>query len=237
MAISFRTTLLVSLLALIFGFAGAAAWSLSGLADDRTRAYMMENPEILEEMVTALQTKQARERLADVGTEAYTPFPGAVMGNPDGSKVLVEFTDYNCGYCEASLPDVTRLIAEDPDLKVVLREMPQFDGSEAASRMALAAAMQGKYSEFHAAMFRMGPANAQTAEQVAQSIGMDVDRAKRDAVSNAITAELERNASLAQALGFTGTPGWLAGDIPINGYVGFDQMKEALDRAGPAIGG
>lgn len=237
MAISFRTTLLFSVLALIFGFAGAAAWSLSGLADDRTRSYMMENPEILEDMFAALQDKQARERLAEIGTEAYTPFPGAVMGNPEGSTVLVEFTDYNCGYCEASLPDVTRLIAEDPDLKVVLREMPQFEGSEAAARMALAAAMQGKYGEFHEAMFRMGPANAQTAEQVAASIGLDVERAKRDAVSNAITAELARNASLAQALGFAGTPGWLAGDTPINGYVGYDQMKETLDQAGPAIGG
>ncbi|MBV7265510.1 DsbA family protein [Erythrobacter ani] len=236
MASSFTKYLLSALVALVFGFAGAAAWSYSGFADDRTRAYMMENPEILEELFVALQEKQGRERLAQLGGEVYEPFPGAVMGNPNGTKVLVEFTDYNCGYCEASVPDVTRLIAEDPDLKVILRELPQFQGSEGAARMALAAALQGKYPEFHDAMFKMGPANSETAEIVARNIGMDLERARVDAASNAVTTELARNTSIAQSLGFGGTPGWIAGDTTINGYVGYDRMKETLAEAGPPLG-
>ncbi|QFT76447.1 DsbA family protein [Erythrobacter sp. THAF29] len=231
-----RNSLLTALLALVFGFLGAATWSWSGLADNRTRAYLLENPVVLEEMFAALQQQQAQERLAEVGSPAYMPFPGAVMGNPEGSKVLVEFTDYNCSYCEASLPDVTRLIAEDPDLKVVLRELPQFDGSEAAARMALAAAMQGKYVEFHEAMFKLGPANSETAVAAAQQIGLDLERARTDAASDVVTVELAKNFQLAQQLGFNGTPGWIVGDTLVNGFVGYDRMKEALEKAGPPLG-
>jgi len=150
-------TLLSALLALAFGFLGAAAWSYTGLADNRTRAYLLENPSILQEVAEALAVEQARERLSSLGDELYEPFPGAVMGNPNGSKVLVEFTDYNCPYCEASLADVQKLVAEDPDLKVVMREFPIFEGSETGARMALAAAAQGKYREFHEKMFEVGP--------------------------------------------------------------------------------
>ena len=77
---SFRTSLLTALLALVFGFLGAAAWSYSGLADNRTRAYLLDNPKILEELAIALQDEQARERLAGVGDEVYAAFPGAVIG-------------------------------------------------------------------------------------------------------------------------------------------------------------
>lgn len=158
------------------------------------------------------------------------------MGNPEGSRVLVEFSDYNCSYCEASLPDVSKLIAEDPELKVVLREAPQFEGSEAAARMALAAALQGKYSEFHTVMFQMGPAGPETAELAALEVGLDLEKARIDAASEAVTIELARNLSLSQDLGFTGTPGWIAGDTPVNGYVGYDRMKEVLAQAGPPVG-
>lgn len=236
MTTSLRTTLLSAFVALLFGFLGAAAWSFTGFADDRTRAYLLDNPSILEDLFNALQQEQARERLAEVGAQAYAPFPGAVMGNPEGSKVLVEFTDYNCSYCEASVPDVVRLIEEDPELKVVLRELPQFDGSEAAARMALAAAMQDKYAEFHDAMFKLGPANGETAEMAAQQVGLDLERARADAASDVVTVELAKNFQLAQQLGFNGTPGWIAGDTLVNGFVGYDRMKEALEQAGPPLG-
>ena len=102
--------------------------------------------------------------------------------------------------------------------------------------MALAAAMQGKYREFHDAMFRNGPANAESAERVAQSIGLDMEQARVDAASDAVTAELARNVALSQALGFEGTPGWIVGDTLVNGYVGYERMQKALDEAGPALG-
>ncbi len=225
-------TLATAFLALVFGFLGAATWSYTGLADNRTRAFMMENPEMLPEMVEALRNKESAEQLADVREEVVTPFPGAVIGNPNGSKVLVEFTDYNCPYCEASLEDVNRLVAEEPELKVVVREWSIFDGSEGAARMALAAAMQGKYAAFHEAMFRLGPATPETVEAAAREAGLDWEKAQADAVSDPVSVELARNLSLAQQLGFSGTPAWVTGNQVIGGAVGYDGLKEALSEAG-----
>lgn len=225
---SLRNTLLTALTALVFGFLGAAIWSYAGLADNRTRSFLLANPDMLPQMVEAYEAQEAEKRLAEMGDEVFTPFPGVVLGNPQGTKVLVEFTDYNCPYCEASLKDVNRLVAEDPNLKVVVREWPIFEGSDVASRMALAAGLQGKYRAFHDAMFELGDVNA-----AARAAGLDMARAEADAASDAVTAEIANNLELARALGFTGTPAWIAGRKPIGGAVGYEKLKAALDESTP----
>jgi len=225
---SLRNTLLTALTALVFGFLGAAIWSYAGLADNRTRSFLLDNPDMLPQMVEAYEAQEAEKRLAEMGDEVFTSFPGVVLGNPQGTKVLVEFTDYNCPYCEASLKDVNRLVAEDPNLKVVVREWPIFEGSDVASRMALAAGLQGKYRAFHDAMFQLGDVNA-----AAKAAGLDMARAEADAASDAVTAEIANNLELARALGFTGTPAWIAGKKPIGGAVGYEKLKAALDESTP----
>lgn len=224
-----RHSLLTALTALVFGFLGAAIWSYSGLADNRTRSFLMGNPDLLPQMAEAYEAQESAKRLADLGDAVLDPFPGVVLGNPQGKRVLVEFTDYNCPYCESSLKDVNRLVAEDPDLKVVIREWPIFEGSDTASRMALAAGLQGKYTEFHNAMFQTGDVAA-----AAQAAGLDMERAARDADSDAVSAEIARNLDFARTLGFSGTPAWIAGGKPIGGAVGYERLKAALaeDTAG-----
>lgn len=221
-----RQSLFTALLALAFGFLGAAAWSFSGLADNRTRAFLLGNPELLPQMAQAYEEQEAAKRLAQMGGEVLEPFPGAVLGNPEGKRVLVEFTDYNCPYCEASLKDVNRLVAEDPELKVVIREWPIFEGSDVAARMALAAGLQGKYRAFHDAMFQTKDIAA-----AARAAGLDMARAQADAASQAVSDEIARNLDHARALGFTGTPAWIAGKKPFGGAVGYEKLKAALGQA------
>ncbi|MEO1730169.1 MAG: DsbA family protein [Pseudomonadota bacterium] len=230
---SFRSAILTALTALIFGFLGAAIWSLSGLADNRTRTFLIQNPDILPAMATALQTQEASKRLAQAGGAVFEPFEGAVLGNPLGSKTLVEFTDYNCPYCEASLRDVMSLVEDDPELRVIVREYPIFQGSDVASRMALAAALQGKYEAFHKAMFALGPATPQSVEKAAIAVGLDMERAKADAVSDRVTAELAKNTAIARQIGFGGTPAWVTGDTAIEGAAGVERLRDAIANAGP----
>ena len=226
-----RTVLVSALVALVCGFAGAAAWTYSGLGDHRTREYLVSNPDILPLMAEAYQRGQAEEKLAQIGPEATQAFPGAVLGNPNGSKVLVKFTDYACSYCKMSIPEVERLIAQDPELKVVLREWPIFEGSEAAARMGLAAARQGKYDAFYHAMFELGPPNAQSIATAAQRAGLDMAAAEAFAASDQATAELAKNNAIAGELGFSGTPSWIAGGEVIQGYVDHDRLAAALNDA------
>lgn len=223
--------LATAFMALVFGFLGAAIWSYSGLANSQTRAFMLDNPELLPQMAEAFQARENEKQLASVRSDVVEPFAGAYLGNPDGSKLLVEFADYNCGYCKQAVDDVKRLIAEDPELKVVMREWSILPGSEIAARMGLAAALQGKYEDFHLAMFRLGPVTPETVEAAAVEAGLDLEKARTDAVSDPVTMELARNNAIAQRLGI-GTPAFVTGQELFNGLVGYDVLKQAIERAG-----
>ena len=224
--------LITAAIALIFGFAGSAAFNAIGLGDERTKEYLLSNPEILPQMAEAYQRQEAGRRLAGIAEQVMGNFPGAVLGNPEGSKVLVKFTDYNCGFCRASRPDIDRLIAEDPELKVVIREWPIFRGSEVASRMGLAAAKQGKFAEFHDAMFELAPATPESVEQAATQAGMDIERARVDMAGEDISTEIAKNNALAAQLGFGGTPSWVTSNSAFEGAVGYAALKDAVDNAG-----
>ena len=217
--------------ALLAGFAGAAAFSYSGLGHEQTRGYLVDNPEVLPEMADALAVREAADRLAEVSDEVVAPFPGAVLGNPQGSRTLVKFTDYACGYCRASMADIERLVAADPDLKVVIREWPVLQGSEMSARIGLAAAEQGRFPQFYEAMFSAGSTSPDAVERAARTAGLDWDAAQAFATSAEADRALADNMMLADTLGFRGTPGWVAGDQVLNGMVGYDRLSSALERS------
>lgn len=197
------------------------------------RAYILENPEIIPEAVDLLRARQAAKRIDAVRTQIETPYAGnSFAGNPDGDVVLVEFTDYACGFCRKSLPDVDKLLAEDPNLKIVFRELPILsDDSATAAGWALAAARQGKYYEFHQAMFETGRPTAANIETAAKKAGLDLASARQFAESEAVRTEVNQNITVAQQLEFTGTPSWVVGDRVMIGAVGYDELKQAVEDA------
>ncbi len=215
---------------------GAGVWFGGPVIAGRViHDYLVTNPEVLNEAMDALQRKQAKSQLAGVKQSVETPFPGAVLGNPNGSVTLVEFTDYACGYCRRSLPDVAQLLAKNPNLRIVVRELPIISPhSPDAARMALAAAEQGKYATFHDAMFAAGQVDPQAIEAAAKQAGLDMDRAHKVAASQVVAQELSRNLDVAGRLGFSGTPSWVVGDRLISGAVGFDQLSQAISEASGA---
>jgi protein-disulfide isomerase len=220
------------LIALAAGFAGSALWDLTGLGDRATRAFLLANPEVLPEAMQVLQQREQMARIGPMRGALETPFPGAVLGNPAGSVTLVEFTDYACTYCRQSVADVDALIAANPDLKVVMREYPILSAESVdAARMALAAAQQGRYAKFHAAMYRLSPPTAQAIEAAAIEAGVDLAQARSAIESGAFESQLRANAAMANQLGISGTPGWVIGDQALNGAVGRKAMAEAIEAA------
>ena len=222
-------TIVVSLVA---GFAGAALFALTGLADRQTQAYLMSNPEVLPEAMAELQRRETLERIEPLRAELEAPFPGAVLGNPQGTITLVEFTDYACTYCRQSLADVTALIAANPDLKVVIREYPILSAQSAdAARMALAAAQQGRFEAFHNAMFAAGQITPETIAAAATQAGVDLALAQTAINAGLFESQLQNNVFLAQNLGITGTPAWIVGDRALNGAVGREAIGQAIAEA------
>lgn len=220
-----------ALVALVGGFLGAWLFALSGLGGGATRDWLLAHPEILPEMAEAYQANEARARLGEVAEEVTRPFPGAVLGNPRGTVTLVEFTDYGCTYCRQSVADVKALVAANPDLRVVMREWPIFQGSDAAARMALAAARQGKYSAFHDALFTHGPPSEATIAIAAEAAGLDLAEARKFAASPTAEFEVRNNIELARRLGFEGTPSWVVGNAVFSGAVGRERLAEAVEEA------
>jgi protein-disulfide isomerase len=188
--------------------------------------YLLNNPEVLLEIQSALEAKMDKlqaERTAAVikgsATEIFRPTFSPVVGNAKGDVPVVEFFDYNCGYCKRAFGDVAKLIDKEKQVRVIFKELPILSkGSEEASRVALAAKMQGKYWEFHRAMLQsQGQANEASALRVAEKVGVDVTKLKKDMASPDIQKEIDDTRALAQKLGIQGTPHFMVGDRIIPG--------------------
>ena len=157
--------------ALILGAGGMAfaltAGGLGGQAsvEKIVRNYIMTHPEILPEAMAALQSRETKKLVDANRARIETPFGRAWAGAENGDVTLVQFFDYNCGYCRAVLPDIDRLIAEDKKLKVVYRELPILsEASDTAARASLAVAQAGgDYMKFHRALYGMARSDAAAA--------------------------------------------------------------------------
>ena len=196
------------------------------------RAYILENPEIITDAVAILQQREVAERLSAVGSDIAKPFPGAEAGNPKGDVTIVEFTDYNCGFCRASVPDVQRLLKSDGNIRLVYRELPILSqSSRDAALWALAAARQGKHKAFHDALFAGGRADEANIATAARKAGLDMAAARAFAASPQTSQEIERNLALMQQIGFNGTPTFIIGDQILEGALGYDALKRAVEKA------
>jgi protein-disulfide isomerase len=192
------------------------------------RTYLLEHPEVIPEAMERLQDKQTASLIAAHRGAIETPFPGAVAGNPKGDVTLVEYFDYACGYCRASVADVDKLIAADPQIRVVYKELPILSAfSDRAARMSLVAAQAGKFAAYHHALYGEGALDDAKIDQAARSVGLDAKAAD----SPAIAREIETNLDLARNLRLSGTPTFVVGDTMLNGAVGYDGLKEAVAKA------
>ena len=142
----------------------------------------------------------------------------------------IEFFDYNCGYCKKAFGDVAKLVDKDKKVRLILKEFPILSkGSEEAAKVALAAKMQGKYWEFHRAMLEsQGQANEASALRVAEKLGLDMPRLKKDMASAEVKKEIEDTRKLATKMGIQGTPHFIVGDRIIPGAP--ENLLELLNK-------
>ena len=191
--------------------------------------YLLNNPEVfldvqqaLEAKMEKIQAEKFKVALKDHAKDIYKRSSAPVAGNPQGDITVVEFFDYNCGYCKRAFGDMAKLIEKDGKVKLVLKELPILSkGSEDASKVALAAKLQGKYWEAHRALLTVrGELNEQSALKAVEKLGLDMARLKKDMESAAVLDEIKLVRDLAQKMGIQGTPHFLVGDRAIPGAPG-----------------
>jgi protein-disulfide isomerase len=193
--------------------------------DAKVRSYILSHPEVLSQAATKLALAPYRKAIE-------TPFAGAWAGNPKGDVTLVVFTDYNCPYCRATSPEIDRLLAKDPQLKVVWREMPVLGpGSEKAAAAALAAAQGGKYLAFHRALFSGGHPDNDGLVVAAKAAHISPHDLAAGAKNHEVQTELQTNLALGQQLAIAATPFFIVGNRTIQGAVGYDRLAAAVAAA------
>ena len=204
------------------------------------RDYLIKNPDVMLEVLEAAKDKirndaeaQRTAALAERRQEIFADPNAPVVGNPQGDVTLVEFFDYRCPYCKQVAPAIESLLGEDKKLRIVYKEFPVLGPeSVTASRAALAAGKQGKYEALHRTLLDMkGQINDAAIFNAAKSVGLDVDKLKRDMRAPEIDAMLQANQQLAAALDIHGTPGFVIGDEVVPGAVGIDALRQMIAAA------
>jgi protein-disulfide isomerase len=208
------------------------------------REYLVQHPEVLQEAMAELEKRQvaaeAEKTKAAVKNNAQTLFDSSrqvVVGNAQGDVTLVEFFDYNCGYCKRALTDLTDLMKDDSKLRVVLKEFPVLGpGSQEAAQVAIAARMQDKsgkkYFDFHQRLLSgRGQADRARALAAAKEAGFDMAKLERDMTSPEVKATIEENMKLAEQLGLNGTPSYVVGSDVVVGAVGLEALKGKVKAA------
>jgi len=209
--------------------------------EEIVRDYLLRNPEILTDMQAELEDRQREEQrlalLDAIGTSSDAIFNAAydgVVGNPQGTTTVVEFFDYNCGFCKRAYADMTAMVAEDPDLRFVLKEFPILGPDSQKAHivsMAFRTLAPEKYGAFHSALLNGSRATEATAIAAALSLGVDEAALREEMKNPAIADAFGETYELAQQLAITGTPSYVVGQEVVFGALGKAVLKEKVELA------
>jgi protein-disulfide isomerase len=238
-----------TIIALILGLSAGAGLAQAPAFSDAQKAalqemmkeYILKNPEVIQEALVELDRRQKEGELGvrmkitqDKSGPLFTAKHNVSFGNPAGNVTIIEFFDYNCGFCKRGLADLQKLVAEDKNVRVITKDFPVLgpDSVEAA-KVAVAAKQQlspEKLWAFHQKLMSVrGKVGKQAALDAAKEAGADLSRIAKDMESAETRAAIEQNVQLADSLGLTGTPSYVVGDDIVIGAVGFDQLKERIE--------
>ena len=248
----FQRPLAAALLALALALPAAAPARAQTFTGDQRgeieriiKDYLLSHPELLQEVMAELEKRQAtaeaekhRAAVTQHSASIFTSPRQVTLGNAQGDVTVVEFFDYNCGYCKRAMADMLDLMKNDSKIKFVLKEFPVLgEGSVQAAQVAAAVRMQDKtggkkYLEFHQKLLSgRGPADKTRALAVAKEVGLDVARIEKDIAGDEVKATLEESFKLAEALGLNGTPSYVVGTDVVIGAVGANTLKEKINSA------
>ena len=203
---------------------------------DVVRKFIYDNPQVIIESFQRMQImeeqnrlRQTRARLAEYRKDLEYDPETPIMGNPDGDVVIVEFFDYNCGYCKLMYKKVSEAVEKDGNMRWVLKDMPTLSESSMTAALAgLAANKQGKYTEMHRElMLTQGGLDDKKIRAAAKKIGLDMKKFDQDVKSEEFQKHLEKNMTLARELSMSGIPQFIIGDFLSQGAMMGNELEEA----------
>ena len=158
-----------------------------------------------------------------------------VLGNPNGDVTVVEFTDYQCPYCKLSFIELSKVVAEDGNVRVLLRDWPIFgEVSRNAALLTLASHSQRRYADaVRTLMTTRERLTFRSTADLLGDIGVDVAQARGeiDTRRDTFVSLLARNHDQATAFQLRGTPGFLIGKSLYKRGMSADDFRKAIALA------
>jgi protein-disulfide isomerase len=198
-----------------------------------------ENPNLVIEAMRRYEENQQRaedekaQKSIETNLSKLTDKNLPSYGNPEADVTVIEFFDYNCGYCKRAVPDIQEIVKNDDNVRFVFKEMPILGpSSKTAAQYALAAHKQGKYFDFHVALMEhRGQKNEATMEKIGKELDLDIEQLTKDAKSEEINQEIEDIITLASDIGIRGTPAFIVEGELFRGYLGPDGLANEIKEA------
>lgn len=204
---------------------------------EKVRAYLIENPEVIEEAVQALGKKRETEA-AQAATSAIEAHRAALeqdprdfVANPNGTITVTEFFDYRCGYCKIAATEMAGIIEQNPDVRVVFKEFPIFgEQSDETAAIMLTDLAKPKTLELHERLMAEKSLDDAALDRHLRAVGIDPAAARKAAQAPAIQQQLVDTHELAASLGINGTPAFVIGNRLISG-ADMEAVKAAITAA------
>jgi protein-disulfide isomerase len=199
-----------------------------------------KHPEVMAEGLQNLQKHEQEEAdakskqgITNAKDRVFNDANSPVGGNPKGNVTVVEFYDYQCGYCKMSEDAVVHLAKDDKNVRFIYKEFPILGPASAeAAKAALASVKQGKFQIYHdTLMSKKDHLSSDLIYQTAKDVGLDVEKLKKDMTDPAINDEINATLKLGQDIGVRGTPMFIVNDNIFPGAMQYDQLKQAVTDA------
>lgn len=203
------------------------------------KEYLIANPEIMLDVQDALEAKQQEARLKQASAAIsenkdalFSSTHDIALGNPEGDVTIVEFFDYNCGYCKRALGDMDEILASDNNVRFVLKEFPIL-GPESMAAHKVSDAFRKlapeKYGEFHRTLMAApGRHGEESAMEVAISLGVTEEAIRKTMAESPNDAAVKEAYELATSLGITGTPSYIVGEEAVFGAIGHQTISQKV---------
>lgn len=218
----------------VYAFLAASGLAKAESFEERVRAYILSNPEVILEALEILSEREARAAVAKklaAFPELFADTPRLGTGDAQAPVQVVEFFDYRCVPCKAVHPTLVEFVANHPQVRIEMRHLPILSpGSERAARFALATQATYGDQEYRAVHDRLwktsGPLNAAGFERIADALGLDFQEIEMAMQSEDITERINYNRDVAIALEILGTPAFVTKNSVAFGSTDIDVLAE-----------
>ena len=202
--------------------------------EDRIVKILSENKSILPRILDKLEAveEQNNKRNISLYYEDLIRNDYLFLGNKNGKDIIIEFFDYNCGYCKRSFSEIMELVSENKDIKVILKELPVLgESSILASKASIASQKQDKYFEFHQELINFsGLISLLDIKKISKELGINYEQLQKDMNSDETILLINESYRLADLIGVRGTPAFIINNNLIPGAVGKNEMLRFLNR-------